>query len=248
MTRIVLAALAAFLLAAGATAAPIPASIKAAVADSKRPEADTKRDGDRKPAQMLVFAGIKPGMKVMDLIAGGGYFTRLFAQAVGPSGWVYAFQPTELDGFLKGKPAPIIAVAADYANVSVIKQPINDLSAPEALDVVWTSQNYHDLKDDFFKPADTALINKAVFKALKPGGIYIVLDHSAPKGSGTADTQTLHRIDEAVVKKEVLAAGFQFVGESNLLRNPADKRDAIVFDKSIRGHTDQFILKFRKRP
>jgi predicted methyltransferase len=232
--------------ALAASAAAAPSYVNAAVADSVRPAGDTKRDELRKPAEMLVFAGVKPGTKVMDLIPGGGYFTRLFAKAVGPTGWVYAFQATELDGFLKGKPAPIYAVAADYKNVSVVKTPINNLSAPESLDVVWTSQNYHDLKDDFFKPADTALVNKAIFNALKPGGIYVVLDHSAPKDSGVSDTQTLHRIDEAVVKKEVLAAGFKFVGESKALRNPADARDKLVFDKSIRGHTDQFILKFRK--
>ncbi len=118
--------------------------------------------------------------------------------------------------------------------------------APEPLDVVWTSQNYHDLKDSFFAPADTALVNKAVYDALKPGGLYIVLDHSAENGSGIRDTDTLHRIDEAVVKKEVEAAGFKFVGESNVLRNKDDARTLKVFDKEIRGHTDQFILKFRK--
>ncbi|HUO98137.1 MAG TPA: hypothetical protein VMU01_05690 [Rhizomicrobium sp.] len=247
MTRnFAFALLAAATMVAGVTAAPVPSYVKAAVEDSKRPADDTKRDVDRKPADMLVFAGIKPGMKVMDLMPGGGYFTRLFAVAVGPKGWVYAFQPREEDGFLKGKPAPVIKVAADYPNVSVVYESINKLSAPELLDVVWTSQNYHDLKNDNMKPADTAQVNKAVFDALKPGGIYIVLDHSAPKGSGTADTNTLHRIDEAVVKKEVEAAGFKLVAESNALRNPKDTRDKIVFDPSIRGHTDQFILKFRK--
>ena len=240
----VFALLTSAVLAVSATAAP--GYVKASVADPARPAADTERDALRKPADMLEFAGVKPGMQVMDVIPGGGYFTRLFAKAVGPTGWVYAFQPNEMDGFLKGKPAPVNAVAADYKNVSVIKAPINSLVAPESLDVVWTAQNYHDLKDDFFKPADTALVNKAIFNALKPGGIYVVLDHSAPKGSGVADTQTLHRIDEAVVRKEVLAAGFKFVGESNALRNTADTRDKLVFDKSIRGHTDQFILKFRK--
>lgn len=231
---------------AAATAAPIPSTVKAAVADKARPTDDVQRDAERKPAQMLVFAGIKPGMKVMDLIPGGGYFTRLFAVAAGPTGWVYAYQPSELDSFSKGKPPKIMAVAKDYKNVSVIHAPVNAITAPEPLDVVWTSQNYHDLKDDFFKPADTAKVNKAVFAALKPGGIYIVLDHSAEKGSGARDTDTLHRIDEDLVKKEVEAAGFKLVGESNVLRNPADKRTLRVFDKSIRGHTDQFILKFRK--
>jgi predicted methyltransferase len=247
MKRLGLHAIAAVLmLAANANAAPVPATIATAVSDSARPEADVMHDAERKPAQMLIFAGIKPGMKVMDMIPGGGYFTRLFAKAVGPTGWVYSYQPSEFDQFLKGKPAGIIAVAADYPNVSVIHAPINALVAPEKLDVVWTSQNYHDMHDPFFAPADTAIVNKQVYDALKPGGIYIVLDHSAPKDSGLSDTDTLHRIDEAVVKKEVEAAGFKLVGESNVLRNPDDPRTALVFDKSIRGHTDQFILKFRK--
>lgn len=241
-----LAVAATLLLTASAPAAPVPSYVKAAISDPARPEADTKRDADRKPADMLVFAGIKPGARVIDLIPGGGYFTRIFAKAVGPNGYVYAFQPTELDHFFKDKALPIVAVAAEYPNVSVIRASVNTLVAPESLDVVWTSQNYHDLKDSFFAPADTAQVNKAVYDALKPGGLYIVLDHAAEKGSGIRDTDTLHRIDEAVVKKEVEAAGFKLIGESNVLRNPKDARTAKVFDPSIRGHTDQFILKFRK--
>ncbi len=229
-----------------APSSAIPGSIKAAIADSARPADDVKRDDARKPAAMLLFAKIKPGTKVMDIVPGGGYFTRLFAKAVGAQGWVYAYDPTELDSFSKGKPPAILAVAKSYANVSVIRAPVNSLTAPELLDVVWTAQNYHDFKDDFFKPADTAVVNKAVFNALKPGGLYIVLDHAAEKGSGLRDTNTLHRIDEAVVKQEVMAAGFEFVGESKVLRNPADARTVNVFDKTIRGHTDQFVYKFRK--
>ena len=247
MTRnCLLAAVAAALLCTGAVAAPVPAYVTAAVKDAARPDADVKRDADRKPAEMLAFAGIKPGMRVMDLVPGNGYFTRIFAKAVGPTGYVYAYQPVELDHFFKGKPPTIIAAMEPYANVTVLHAPVNTIVASESLDVVWTSQNYHDLKDNFFAPADTALVNKAIFLALKPGGIYVVLDHAAEKGSGVRDTDTLHRIDEAVVKKEVLAAGFVLAGESNILRNKADPRTANVFDKGIRGHTDQFILKFRK--
>jgi predicted methyltransferase len=241
-----LAVAATVLLTASAPAAPVPSYVKAAVSDPARPDADTKRDADRKPADMLIFAGIKPGMRVMDLIPGGGYFTRIFAKTVGPKGYVYAFQPIELDHFFKDKAPPVVAVAGQYPNVSVIRASVNTLVAPESLDIVWTSQNYHDLKDDFFKPADTALVNKAVYDALKPGGLYIVLDHAAEKGSGIRDTDTLHRIDQAVVTKEVEAAGFKLIGESNILRNPKDSRTVKVFDPSIRGHTDQFILKFRK--
>ncbi|MDE2133764.1 MAG: class I SAM-dependent methyltransferase [Alphaproteobacteria bacterium] len=247
MRNCLMAAAATVLLAAGAPAAPAPVYVTEALSDSARPADDTKRDVDRKPAEMLRIAGIKPGARVMDLIPGGGYFTRIFAKAVGANGYVYAFQPAELDHFFKdGKSPPVMAVAAQYPNVSVIHMSVNKLVAPEPLDVVWTSQNYHDLKDPFFEPADTARVNKAVYDALKPGGIYIVLDHSAEKGSGVRDTDTLHRIDEAVVKKEVEAAGFKLVGESNVLRNPKDPRTIKVFDPSIRGHTDQFILKFRK--
>jgi predicted methyltransferase len=124
--------------------------------------------------------------------------------------------------------------------------PANDFAAPAPLDLVWISDNYHDLHDPFLAPADLAKINAAVFKALKPGGIYLVLDHAAPAGSGLADTNTLHRIDEAVVKSEVEAAGFKLVGESDALRNPADDHTKAIFDPVLRGHTDQFILKFRK--
>jgi predicted methyltransferase len=242
----VLFALTASLVLAAAAAVAAPPTIKAALADPARPADDTQRDGDRKPAAMLEFAKIKPGTKVMDLIPGEGYFTRIFAKAVGSEGWVYAYQPSELDSFSKGKQPKILEIAKAYPNVSVIHAPINTLTAPEALDVVFTAQNYHDLKDDFFKPADTTVVNKAVFNALKPGGLYIVIDHAAEKGSGVRDTNTLHRIDEAVVKQEVTAAGFEFVGESKVLRNGKDARTANVFDKAIRGHTDQFVYKFRK--
>lgn len=243
---IVAIALSAFALAVPAGAATPPAFIKAAIADPARPAEDVARDANRKPAEMLAFAQIKPGAKVMDLIAGGGYFTRLFAQAVGPEGWVYAYQASETDSYSKGKEPKIYSVARAYKNVSVIHAPINALTAPELLDVVWTAQNYHDLKDAFFKPADTAIVNKAVFNALKPGGVYIVLDHAAEKGSGIRDTDTLHRIDAAVVKQEVMAAGFEFAGESKVLHNPSDPKTANVFDKLIRGTTDQFVYKFRK--
>jgi predicted methyltransferase len=111
---------------------------------------------------------------------------------------------------------------------------------------VWTSQNYHDFHDSFFGPADLAVVNKAIFTALKPGGLYIVLDHVAAPGSGLRDTETLHRIDPAIVKKEVTAAGFEFVSEDDSLKNPADPHTAKVFDPSIRGKTDQFVYKFRK--
>jgi predicted methyltransferase len=247
MTRAwMLALLGAVLLAVSPAFAAPPATIAQAVDDPVRPDSDRQADALRKPAEMLAFARVHPGMKVMDLWPGGGYFTRLFAKAVGPTGHVYAYQPAELDSFSKGKPAPIYETAKGYANVSVLHGPLNTLTAPEWLDLVWTSQNYHDMHNSFPVPTDIAKIDKAVFDILKPGGVFIVLDHAAEAGSGVRDTQTLHRIDEAAVKKEVEAAGFRLAGESRVLRNPKDPRTAIVFDPSIRGHTDQFILKFVK--
>jgi predicted methyltransferase len=246
MNRKWLFAAAAFALLTTSMALAKTSNYAAAIGDSARPDTDKQLDAERKPAQMLALAHVRPGMKVMDLIPGKGYFTRLFSVAVGPKGYVYAYQPAELDSFFKGKPAPINDVATTYKNVAVIHASINKIVAPESLDLVWTSQNYHDLKDSFFAPADTAQVNKAIYDALRPGGAYIVLDHAAQNGSGVRDTDTLHRIDEAVVKKEVMAAGFKLAGESNVLRNKDDNRTLKVFDPSIRHKTDQFILIFRK--
>ncbi|HWE46261.1 MAG TPA: methyltransferase [Caulobacteraceae bacterium] len=222
-------------------------AIAAAIADPARPEADVKRDPDRKPLEALEFAGVHPGEKVADLIAGGGYFTRLFAKAVGPTGHVYTIQPAEIIKIAPKYLDEIKSVTSAYPNVTLIIDPLPQaLNTPEKLDLVWTSQNYHDMHDPFMGPEDMAAVNKAVFDALKPGGVYVVLDHAAAPGSGLSATNTLHRIDPEAVKREVLAAGFIFDGESKILRNPADPHTANVFDKSIRGHTDQFIYRFRK--
>jgi predicted methyltransferase len=224
----------------------IPATIAAAVADPARPASDTARDAERKPAEMLAFAGVKPGDKVVDLMPGKGYFTRLFSAAVGPSGAVYQFVPAEMASFSHDK--TISGAHPDPArpNITYLSAPVNSFATPEPVDIVWTSQNYHDLHDSFAKPADLALINAAIFRALKPGGTYIVLDHAALPGSGLSATETLHRIDPATVRAEVEAAGFVYVGETTVLRNPNDPHTAKVFDPSIRGHTDQFVFKFKK--
>ncbi|HEY3813700.1 MAG TPA: methyltransferase [Caulobacteraceae bacterium] len=222
-------------------------AIAAAIADPARPEADVKRDADRKPAEVLAFAGVHPGEKVADLIAGGGYFTRLFARAVGPAGHVYVIQPAEIIKVAPSYLKQIQEVTGAYPNTTLITDPLPAaLKVAEPLDLVWTSQNYHDMHDPFMGPEDMAAVNKAVFDALKPGGVYIVLDHGAAPGSGLTATNTLHRIDPEAVKREVTAAGFVFDGESKVLRNPSDPHTANVFDKTIRGHTDQFIFRFRK--
>lgn len=236
----------AFGTSAGAASTP-PTYITAAVNDAGRPDADKARDADRKPGEMVAFAGIKPGAKVADLIPGGGYFTRIFAKAVGPRGHVYAFVPEELLKKRATAADGIKALSADpgYPNVSVIEAPISGFNAPEPLDVAWTSQNYHDLHN-WASAEDLAAFNKAVFAALKPGGVYIVLDHVAAAGAPAEVTETLHRIDPEVVKKEVIAAGFKLDGNSNALKHPDDDHTVKVFDAGVRGKTDQFILKFRK--
>jgi predicted methyltransferase len=247
-STLMLAAAAAVILSAGAAIAAPPAYIAAAVADKGRPEADTKRDADRKPAEMLEFAGVKPGMTVVDLIPGGGYFTRIFAKAVGPKGTVYALggPPRPVTDPAKPPPTPaqdVIAADANYANVKSIHVAFTTLAVPTKADVVWTSQNYHDLHN--VPNLDMVGFDKAVYEALKPGGVFIVLDHRANPGDPNV-TKTLHRIDPATVKAEVTAAGFKFEGESTVLKNPADDHTKGIRDGFSQGQTDQFIYKFRK--
>ena len=232
-----------------AKAAPSVAEIiSAAIADPGRPAADRKQDANRKPLEVLEFAGVKPGDRVADFIPGGGYVTRLFSKIVGKSGHVYAVVPEEFFSMRANADAAVRAIAADkeYSNVTVLKEPAERFSAPEKLDMVWTSMNYHDLHDKFLGPVNLAVLNKRIFNALKPGGIYLVLDHVAAAGSGLRDTETLHRIDPAAVKDEVLAAGFVLDAESDVLHNPADDHTAKIFDPAIRGRTDKFIFRFRK--
>jgi predicted methyltransferase len=218
-----------------------------AVADSSRPESDTTRDADRKPAETLVFTGIKSGDKVADYVADSGYFTRFFTDIVGSTGHVYAVEPTaffKFEHFAKAV-AELQGHAVTHPNVTVTTAATLDgLRFPEKLDLFWISQNYHDLRDKFMGPVDTAAFNKAVYDALKPGGFYVVLDHSAAPGASADVTETLHRIESSTVRREVEAAGFKYDSESSILANPADPRTAKVFDQTIRGKTDQFILKF----
>jgi predicted methyltransferase len=235
--------------AAGAAYAKPDANQTAAVADKGRPEVDTKRDADRKPAEMLEFAGVKQGQTVVDLIPGGGYFTRIFSKTVGPKGTVYAVGGPPRPSQDPSKPAPTpaqdtIAADANYSNVKSIHAPLaGGLSIPTKADLVWTSQNYHDVKN--VPNIDMLAFDKAIFDSLKPGGVFIVLDHVANPDTANA-TSTVHRIDPAVVKKEVEAAGFKYEGESTVLRNPADDHTQRVQETVIRGKSDQFIYKFRK--
>lgn len=247
-SKLMLAAAAAALLTAGAAAAAPAAYVTAAVADKGRPAADVARDVNRKPAEMLDFAGVKPGMTVVDFLPGGGYFTRIFAKAVGPKGTVYAVSGPPRPATDPAKPPPtpaqdVIAADPNYANVKSVHVPLTALAIPAQADVVWTSQNYHDVKN--IPNVDMLAFNKSIYAMLKPGGVFVVLDHVANPGD-PGSTKTLHRIDPAVVKQEVTAAGFKFEGASDVLKNPADDHTKGIRDGFSQGQTDQFIYKFRK--
>jgi predicted methyltransferase len=225
------------------------AQMKAAVADSNRPSADTARDENRKPADMLAFGGITPGKVVVDMLPGAGYFTRIFAKAVEPNGRVYAYFGTQYDERLKGQGKDPDNQFADlkktYKNLGVIHGPLAQFVTPEPVDVVWTSLNYHDMHNKQYA-MDVNEVNKAVFKSLKPGGYYVIIDHKAADSAGDDVTETLHRIKESTVKKEVEAAGFKLVAEGHDLTFPGDDGTKRVFENDVRGKTNQFMLKFQK--
>ena len=225
----------------------VPDYIAAAVSDPNRPAEDTARDANRKPAESVAFSTMKPGDKVVDFLPGGGYFTRIFAKTVGADGHVYAAVPENMARRAMGGDAAVQAIAADaaYSNVSVIHPPLTAFAAPEPLDIVWTSLNYHNLKNRNDSEA-MGVLNRGIFEALKPGGIYYVIDHEAASGTGFDATGTVHRVDPEAVKAEVLAAGFVLDAESDLLDNPDDDHSLRHGDDAIRGTTDQFILRFRK--
>jgi predicted methyltransferase len=244
----VVAAAAAFVSSLAVAQTP---AITAAVADATRPAKDVQQDESRRPADLIAFSKVKPGDRVIDAVPGGGYWTRIFSTVVGPKGKVYAYVPSEFAGFKSNPVAAARAIAAEpgHGNVEQSSSPLAEqppAAIHNTLDVFWTFENYHDFHDSFMKGADVNAYNKAVFSLLKPGGYYIVGDHSAVAGSGLKNTEDLHRIDREAVKAEVVKAGFVFDGETDALANPADDRTLKVFDPAIRGKTDRFVLRFRK--
>ncbi|MGQ0532298.1 MAG: class I SAM-dependent methyltransferase [Caulobacteraceae bacterium] len=223
---------------------PTSPHIVAALADPRRPDSDRERDVLRHPAEILAFTGVRRGMRVADIGAGrAGYYTRLFAVAVGSEGQVRATNRAAPEGQVH----PFAAVAAQYPNVIADFGGYQTLAAPEPYDIIFISQIYHDF---FLAPLnlDVPAINRSLYSALRPGGVLVVIDHSALAGAvvGTDPQTGLHRIDQAQVVRELTEAGFLLEEESQVLRNPADDRSRRVFDGDIRGHTDQFVLRFRK--
>jgi predicted methyltransferase len=216
---------------------PTSPAISAAVAEQDRPDTDRGRDSERHPVEMLGFAAVRPGLKIVELAPGGGYYTRLLSLTVGPIGKVYAIET---------KPDAAIELWSQTHPNTIVRANAAEL-APEPVDLVWTTNNYHDFKNVKLGDSDAAAkVNAAAFRALKPGGIYLVADHAASPGAGASQTGSLHRIEPALVMREVEQAGFRFDASSNLLRNPADDHRKPIFDPSVQGKTDQFVLRFRK--
>jgi predicted methyltransferase len=224
----------------------IPQYVTDAVASSTRPDKDRDRDANRKPGPVIAFAGIKPGQKVAELMPGGGYFTRIFCQIVGRKGHLYTI--SMIPAVKRDPPPPdagtVAATANPCTNISAESQSAADFKLPPDLDVVWTSENYHDLHNAFLGKPDMQAYDRVIFEALKPGGIFIVEDHAAADGSGARDTETLHRIDPELVKQEVTSVGFVLEASSELLHNADDPHDAKVFE--LKGRSDKFLFKFRK--
>ncbi|HVK79233.1 MAG TPA: methyltransferase domain-containing protein [Verrucomicrobiae bacterium] len=216
-------------------------NIVAAIADPRRPEADRERDALRHPAEILAFTGVRGGMNVADIGPGGGYYTRLFSVAVGDSGRVYG---VDRPGTAE-RPRALSVVAPLYPNITHLTAGYQGWTIEEPLDAIFISQIYH----DFYLPQlsiDVPRLNREMFAALRPGGVLVIIDHAAATGSDIGVTGTLHRIAQEQVVADLTAAGFVLEEESQVLRNPADNHALRVFEGDIRGHTDQFVLRFRR--
>ncbi len=233
--------------AVAADSAATPAYVTAALDNPDR-KADSADDARRQIAAIMTFTGVKPGQKVVELIPADGYWTKVFSGIVGPKGHVYTIWPDGYQQYVgEGYADWQKRVATpQYANVSLLRQGNQDFKVPESVDLVFTAQNYHDYHDVFMGPVDMADFDKKVFAALKPGGVFVVIDNVAPAGSGFSDTDTTHRVDPEAVKKEVESAGFVFDGSSDVLKNPADTHTLVSYKPPMSGHNDEFIFRFRK--
>jgi predicted methyltransferase len=243
MKHLALAAIAVLTLVAGqGLAESAPSYVASAVADPSRPKEDTATDMLRDPSDTLAFAGVKPGMVVGELFPGGGYFTRMLSDIVGPKGKVYGLENV---GW-KGAPEADQKAIADIRlkNVALDVEPFGQFKLPQKVDLFWITQNYHDLKIAKYGIVDMAAFNRHVFESLKPGGIYFILDHQANPGITLDQIAVLHRIDKATVIREVTAAGFKLAREGKFLDRPGDDHTKTIFDPAIRGHTDQYALVF----
>lgn len=216
------------------------ASVRAAVEAKDRPAADVARDFDRKPAELLTLSGVKPGDKVLEFAGFGNYFTRFLSSIVGPNGSVTMLDLPYTEARAGKNSRDFVAA---HPNTQYVVADYNTVELPQNLDAVLNVLYYHDLS---IQKIDTAQLNAKIFKALKPGGTYFIVDHNAAPGAALADALKVHRIDPAIIKKEVTAAGFELVTDSKLLANPEDDHSWQPFTAGKRGTTDQSVLKFRK--
>ena len=234
-----------------ALAAPVSAAapnlstlIARAVANPARPAGYRAADRFRKPAETLAFSGVRPGMIVGEFYPSGGYFTRMLSDVVGPTGHLYGIENDRWQDSVRDDKA--LLAEGKWKNVSIVVRPFGTVGFPKPLDLAWVTQNYHDMKIAKYGKVDTVAFDRAVYRALKPGGTYFILDHQGAPGLTNADIEKLHRINRDVVVREVTSAGFKLVGEGKFLRRPADDHTKPIFDPSIRGRTDQYALKFVK--
>jgi predicted methyltransferase len=245
-------ALALALSAAPLAAKPVqaPVSLAAATASPDRSPDNVKLDESRKPAQVLQFLGLKPGMAAMDLFGGNKYWSEIMAPAVGPKGRVIVWEPTQF--YDADTQKAFEAFKANHPNVTIVATPFEAISLPKnSADFVILNNNYHDVYwvSEKYKVVrmEPAAFLKTVYAAMKPGAVIGVIDHVASPNSDTrATVDKLHRIDPDVVKADFKRAGFVLAGTSDMLRNPADDHSLLVFDPKVRGKTDRFILKFKK--
>ena len=237
MRSLVPLALVAPLTLVAAAPATVSPAIRAALADPARADQQDD-DARRQAAAVLAFAGVKPGDTVVDYLPGQGYWTRIFTRVVGPAGHVVAMWPQA--GAKRAEAVIPGLTARGLANVTYDVQAGNLPTVIQPVDLFWTVQNYHDIPESL-----RASFNAAVFRALKPGGVYLIIDHADARGA-VPSTPSKHRIDPAAVRSQVTAAGFRLAGQSTVLANPTDDHSKPVFDPAVRGHTDQFVFKFRK--
>lgn len=214
--------------------------IQQALASSERSPEMTERDVARKPAEVLALSGIEPGDTVVEFAGFGQYYTTLLSSIVGPEGQVHMY---DLPYTEERAGENSRAFVAAHPNTTYNVVDYNAIELPSDVDVVYNVLYYHDLS---LNDIDVATLNRKIYDALKPGGVFLIIDHNAPAGTGTRDTESLHRIDPAVIKEEVLAAGFELAEDSDLLAHPEDDYSAMVFAPGTRGATDRSLFKFVK--
>lgn len=232
----------------GALFADGHAVIEAAVGNAARPEADRERDADRKPDQVLEFFEIEPGMKVVDIFAGGGYYAEILSYVVGEEGEVVLYNNGGWDGFV-GAGVEERLEGNRLPNVQSVVMEANELSLEENhYDAAVFVLGFHDLyyEASGWPAIDADDFVERLYGMLKPGGILGVVDHAAASGVSVSVANTLHRIDPGIIRSDLISAGFEFAGESDILRNPNDDRSKPMSDPDVRGKTDRVVMKFRK--